>query len=101
MLDAQALVPRLRGATFDAQAPVTGGVTINERSPVPWLRGAALERQVPIAGIVPWSFTARGEGACEIDAEENVSVSLRRPDTRNDVLGARPAGEAAVEAGRR
>lgn len=31
----------------------------------------------------------------------SVAVSLHRPDIRDDVLDGKPAGEAAVEAGRR
>ena len=42
-----------------------------------------------------------GEGARELLAKISVTVSLRRPDIRNDVLGGDPAGEAAVETGRR
>lgn len=34
-------------------------------------------------------------------AEASVAVSLRRPGLRRDVLGPRPAGEAAVKTGRR
>ena len=42
-----------------------------------------------------------GEGAGGLLAEAVVAVSVHRPDIRDDVLGGNPAGEAAVETGRR
>ena len=68
---------------------------------MPWLRGAALKAQAPVAGIVPYNFVTGGGGVRGLDVEANVAVSLRRPDIRDDVLGGRPAGGTAVEAGRR
>ena len=68
---------------------------------MPWLRGAASEAQAPVADLAPWNFVTGGEGARGLLAKVGVNVSLRRPDIRDDVLGGEPAGEEAIETGRR
>ena len=85
----------------EAGAPAADGAVLKVQAPVPWLRGVASEAQAPVADIAPWNFVTGGEGARGLLAKVGVNVSLRRPDIRDDVLGGEPAGEEAIETGRR
>ena len=86
---------------LEAQASVAGGAALEAWFPVPCLRGATPKVQDLVAGIAPGHFVTGGGGARELAEDTRVAMSPRRADIRDDVLGGRPAGEAAVEACRR